>query len=43
MFKNEGGSSDWSRGREWGFCCFESMFRMVSKTRLGQIVCSSLR
>ena len=40
VFKDEGGSSDWRRGREWGFCCFESMFKMVSK---GEIVCSSLR
>jgi hypothetical protein len=43
MFKDEVGSIYWIRGREWGWdLYFESMFRMVLKTRLGDILCSSL-
>jgi hypothetical protein len=41
VFKDEGGNTDWIRGREWGWGCFESMFRMVSKMRLGDTVFSS--
>jgi hypothetical protein len=29
--------------RGWFLFCYESLFRMVSKIQLGDIVCSSLR
>jgi hypothetical protein len=45
--QSEGDSIDWIRGRVRGvgvvMLCYEIMFRMVSKTRLGVILCSSLR
>ena len=44
--QGKGDSIDWTRGRvrEVGvWLCYESMFRMVSKVRLGIIVSLSLR